>query len=553
MKKLVSLVLCLMLMATLLPLSGAFADDELYEITVLCKNDMDTNIKTVDWERYDSSKYFIEKMAERGVKVVAECIDNNSFTNVVTTRMAAGVDLPDVISIAFDTLGESDVISWAENGLVLELNELLDKYDEDNSIRTFYNERCPGALGATTAPDGGLYWFAYLSGGSSLDPETGKEIKTIPGPRGLSLREDWLNKVGREIQFGYTPDELYDALLAMYEGDANGNGLKDEVIDVNIGSYDNGIASGFGLNVNLFGYGPDNVVTCNITNPNFKAYVEFMQKLVNAGLYDTRALSSALISSELITENKASATYNYSTWSDYESQIAGVSDAQYTPIVFGTDWQNNISVAGDLATGTYNCYFLTKDCKDPEKVIRMFDYIYSEDYVRLNVLGLEGVAYEVTDSGIVRSFNLAEKYNNGEPIEFGTELYNKTSSFYRSSMGLYGLPAMWVLNSEYVPVEPVGVSIKKQAWLDKLNAEYYDKVYVNYYQYAIATAEEKEEWNELYNEFSTYATELLINLILGNESLDNLDTHIAKLEELGLSRLLEIRQARRDRFVAAAQ
>lgn len=551
MKKILALILCVALLATL-PLTGVMAED-LYEITVLCKNDYDSNIKTVNWEKYDSAQYFIAKMAERGVKIVPECIDNSSFATVVNSRMAAGVDLPDVISLAFDSLGSGDVLNWAEAGLVWDLNELLDKYDEDNSIRTFYNERCPGALGANTAPDGGLYWFSYLAGGTNLDPVTGEAIVTVPGPRGLSLREDWLNKVGLEIQFGYTPDELYEALLAMYEGDANGNGLKDEVVNVSIDDFDNGIAGGFGLHTGLIGYGRDNVVSCNITDPNFPEYIKFMQKLVEAGLYDSRALSSTLFSSELITENKAAATYNYSTWGDYENQIANVTDAQYTPIAFGTDWENDINIAGDVAVGTYNCYFITKACKDPEKVMRMFDYFYTEEYARLDVIGLEGVNYEVNENGAVVGIDVAEKFNNGEPIEFGTELHYKTQNFFGTSMGLYGLPAMNVVTRVYTPVEPYGVAIKKQAWVDKLNAEYYDKVYVNNYQYALATEDEKEDWNDMYTEFSTYATELVTNLILGKESLDDLDKHIAELEKLGMSRLVEIRQARRDRYLEACK
>ena len=48
---------------------------------------------------------------------------------------------------------------------------------------------------------------------------------------------------------------------------------------------------------------------------------------------------------------------------------------------------------------------------------------------------------------------------------------------------------------------------------------------------------------------TTYSEELLTNLILGRESMNDWDTYMAKLKELGLDRQIEIAQARHDRYM----
>lgn len=52
-------------------------------------------------------------------------------------------------------------------------------------------------------------------------------------------------------------------------------------------------------------------------------------------------------------------------------------------------------------------------------------------------------------------------------------------------------------------------------------------------QYPLTTDEEQETLNEITNTLETYAKELLVDLILGNKSLDDLATYQAELEKLG--------------------
>ena len=64
---------------------------------------------------------------------------------------------------------------------------------------------------------------------------------------------------------------------------------------------------------------------------------------------------------------------------------------------------------------------------------------------------------------------------------------------------------------------------------------------------AAATDEENERISELTSDFETYYQELLTKLILGQQSVDDWDTYIAEMQELGLDELISITQDRYDR------
>lgn len=65
---------------------------------------------------------------------------------------------------------------------------------------------------------------------------------------------------------------------------------------------------------------------------------------------------------------------------------------------------------------------------------------------------------------------------------------------------------------------------------------------------AIATQEETERYNELYTDLETYFKELNLKLIMGEKSVDDMDTYIAEMQELGLDELVDIYLARYDRL-----
>ena len=61
------------------------------------------------------------------------------------------------------------------------------------------------------------------------------------------------------------------------------------------------------------------------------------------------------------------------------------------------------------------------------------------------------------------------------------------------------------------------------------------------------TVEEINKANEISTDLETYSKELLTKLIMGEKSLDDWDSYIQDLKDLGLDDLIAVQQARVDR------
>lgn len=514
-------------------------EQELTTVRILCKNDMSDTVKTEDWEQYPVSQVFIEELEEIGIRLELECISNESVENVFTTRMASGQNMPDLIAYCWIGNGEQDVLEWAESGLVYPVNELLDQYDEDGSIKAFYDEMAPGTWEGSTAADGNVYWFSYLAGdGTTIDRETGEEYQKV-APYTLSIRKDWVEAVGEEVQEVYTPDELFDILKKMHDEDANGNGVSDEIAYLAIDWF-NYTSQPFGLNPGLIcetSYGGEEV-TSNFYNENFPTYIEFMQRLYENGLIDSTILNTS--QEQLISDDRLSVVFGYSEW-DYEYLIPDrEEDEMYVPILLDAD--------GDLTNGfpiridfpypvAYNQYFVPSSCENPEAVVRLMDYVYTEEYALLNQFGVEGLAYEFDENGNI--VTLPEDGNNGV-------------SLYETSLGLYALPRMSLYPSVADRCNEAASSYmqEKQLWVYNFSRELYpmaDPVYPGV-SLAPPTEEERAVISETSGQLTSYVLELHADLVLGNRSLDDLPQYLEELESLGLQEYIDVTQARYDRY-----
>lgn len=562
MKKLVSLLLVLVMLFSLC--SVAMADDDLVTIKILCKNDFNSTTKTADWEKYTSSQILIADLAELGIRLELECIDNANFANVVTTRMAAGVDLPDMIAVAFEGgVGPEQIIQWGKDGLIISADEIIEKYDDDNSILTYWESKAPGTVTSNRADDGVLYWFAYVAGNTTYCLDT-QRYSTGLNYRTPSIRADWLAKIGEEPKLSYTPDELIDILLRFQENDVNGNGLKDEVVCCKISNNWDNFSANFGLSTSRLVYIDKNgVATSNFYNENLVPYLEFMKKLYDLGLYDTSAMVTTDMTHELITSNRAAITFDYAVWTDYEKQIIQ-EEALYVPFILDMDGDlnNGFTAYCDVSTTTYNQYFVTSACKHPEAVGKLMDYIFTDHYALLDMRGTPET-YTLDEQGNVIANDMTDIYNSyieqyGE--DEGAKQYNyRYASLFNASVGLYALPTMNTLNyAGYEIVDPEQeattdpIVLTKSRIVKQFNDAYLidpDACWIqsNVNLLAAVTDEEKEYRDMVLTDLDTYASELITNIILGRQSIDELDAGIKQLEEMGLTEIIAIEQARYDR------
>lgn len=505
-----------------------------------------------DWQ-WDSSvvgQALKKDLEEIGIRLEVELVDAEQISNIVSTRMASGIDLPDLVSYCWQADANNTIKKWADSGLVYELTTLLEQYDEDGSIMKFYTETAPGAMGLNAFDDGSLYWFSYLWSSEArkyVDKETGTPYTNADGTRNISIRKDWVEAVGETIKESYTLDELRTLLIKFREEDANGNGLQDEIVAYNIGDFANTIATAFGLTrQTLAGYFEGEYeVFSNFYHENFPAYIEYMKSLYDAGVYDTVAISTP--NDQLIAEDRVALADGYSKW-DFESYLPTAEPGKlyYMPVYIDDDGNLDngfYQYADSTGTASYCNYFIPTVSKNVEAVIRLMDYVYSEDYYKLCQLGVEGYGYDVDENG-----NYVVRPN--------PDALDDMKNLQWITIAPYILPQVYAVQTVNERVYGTEKEEAKGLHNYKFSTEYYETVMdANMMEFsnqslAMPTPEEQSFIDEKTSVLHSYANELLTDLIMGRKSLDDMPQYLNEMEELGLKEYVDIIQARLDRYLA---
>lgn len=168
---------------------------------------------------------------------------------------------------------------------------------------------------------------------------------------------------------------------------------------------------------------------------------------------------------------------------------------------------------------------------------KMFDVIYGDEMLNLIDWGIEGETYEEVDG--------ARKRLNGG-LSFA-ELWDIGLSD-MDHFGRFFFPTLRH-NERMDEIERT----REAGWVEKADFELNTADYEyktpndNSGYYALPTAEETQILSEYTTDLETYSRELAANLTLGRASLDDWDSYIEELKNLGLDEVLAVRQAQLDR------
>jgi len=502
------------------------------------------------WAEHPAGKKLYDDLQELGITLDIEFVPADSLKETVQTRMAAGVEIPDIISYGWNS--KSDIEEWGKNGLVVPINELLDKYDTDNSVRTYYDTWGDGVWEMSQSEDGNNYYYCYFGNiAKNYDINTREDFYDV-GYYGWEIRKDWVEAVGEEVKEVYTPEEFFDLLKKMRDEDANGNGEQDEIVGLVL-NFDNALAGQFGLNAGLLAsYKSDGKgVTANVYSENFPAYIQYLKDFYECGLYDTVCLDTPI--EELVGQNRIAAYYNSYNPGRHDKFVPGYDETDleknyYVPVIIDTDGNlsNGIVYYTDVAGATVQSpYFVPTGTENEEAIVRLLKYIYTEEFAMLGSYGLEGEEYGwyYDKEGKIVITDVTDK--NGEALN-------------SVRLVMHAFPAL--------PCPPVGkdyavadsLTVPRNAWGNemryKLKAELYEPSVENgtvIYRtpgYGAATSKETEFLTEKENVLTTYMSELMTDLVLGRKSLDDLATYQKELQELGLDEYVKIMQDRYDRL-----
>ena len=523
--------------------SGQEEGTELEVVRILGRNYTYTgaNGKTVtlkDWSTEGKSKRWAkleEELAKKGVKLELDLIEPDQFDTTIQTMAASG-ELSNYDLVNITPLDDKTKLNLVKQGQLQSVSDIWEQYSEGSykdflvtEAGQFYEKRM-------RLEDGKVYWI------------TDFETMTYKGEEsawvlGFQIRQDWLDELNLESPT--TTDEVYEVLKAFQDQDVNGNGQADEEFLVNYSSFSTDIAQCFGLGIDITFVNSQNgnKVESPWYQENVKAYIEYMQKLYAAGLLKMEDSQS----SSDMANNKVAAVANWGTELWLEPQITVPEGAAYpwfAPVrIQAVEGQTPLFRGSNKYNPGWTATAVPASSDKQQAIAKILDFLVTEESVHLTERGMEGVSYEMAD-GKMRSIS-DPTLENTDAV--GMALWCNGSIFPRYTLNNEMSEGM---EDTIAYAEANGVKNNQSAKSDYTLFCINDPEHRLLHDengYAVPTAEEIDRTNEISTDLRTYSAELLTKLIMGEKSLEDWDSYIADLKELGLDDLIAINQARYDR------
>lgn len=501
---------------------------DIVTLKVLTPESDNTYLKLAERENYPVWQALEQRMTDHGVAVELEIVPRDQYKVTIQTRMASANDLPDFANLS--ELDDTTRLNLANQGILLPINEILEQ--GDGTAKDFMDNETAFVKGLCTAADGNMYWISIVSR-STYGGELGSTCKVI------AIRQDWLDKVGMSVPT--TAEEFRAALKAFQEQDVNGSGVADEVLAFDPSTFANGISQWFGLGAKLTSVDlTNNKVVSPWYQDGVKDYFKYLNQLVNDGTLDTALIGATTsdLQDQKMAENKVAATYTYATQSWLEPSVNADTEVYYQPIaalkaVDGIE----PAIAIQSAETIVGAWGFTKACTDQKAAAALLDSFWCAEAADLETWGIEGLTYEVVD-GKKQYFPGIDNAHWEECAKNGTA----------KGDWLWGNAAFPKIRFAAMETEIEERGGGKAEFQKAIIGHQPSFPMSNTCHLALPTAEQLERKSELKTDLETYSKELATQLILGQASLDDWDSYMAELKDLGLDEILEIENDQLVRF-----
>lgn len=459
---------------------------------------------------FNDMTWWQEALKQANVELLVEEIDSAAYKDVILPRLAAAVDLPDIVRLHGN---DSDMV-YSQSGIFLELSQYYEKYGY-NLKKQF--EKNKGLKEEITTPSGEIYYIPYI-------------YDMFNNSRCLMMNLEYLDTLGMKEEDIKTLDEYYDYLVKVKNNDVNGNGdASDEVplfmrsgmIDLWGMFWGIDVTGGYQLE-------DDGKVICVQTDPRYREYLTYLNKLYKEGLlYNEFATANYDVQTALFSKNQVGSILHFiSNATSYSQTINDKWDFyQDKPIVmpiippkgpYGDQYVYGRDPLGAL-------YGITSTCKNPKIVFSFADYLQSKEVGELTWFGIEGTDYNIVGGG----------------IEF-SEKYLKDEDAYRDKMGYNfdGLPS-YQSGEGYMATQ-----CKDVREMSNVLSAYAMNPTIKF-SYKL---EDENEVIQAYSaDLKTYFRENMLAFIMGTRNLSEWDEYVVTAEKMNLSKIVKIYQDVADR------
>ncbi|MCR8635693.1 extracellular solute-binding protein [Paenibacillus radicis (ex Xue et al. 2023)] len=456
---------------------------------------------------------------QTNIKLKFENVPNSNYNDKKKTLLATN-NLPDIIQIEM-----SDVNNFGSTGVFVPLLQYMNKGLMPN-FKKFWDQY-PDMVKLTA--DGELYGF----------PAIGRnELKNGFGP---VIRTDLLKKHNLPVPKSF--DELLTVLAELKKlypdstpfSVRKGSGPIHQLFKTMAYPLGSGVGSGNGIyfdkdvNGGQYLYGP--------ATPQFKEVLAFFNKAFSMGVLDKDyAVATQQQWTEKLTSGKSFFFMDNSGFAlDYTKQLQkAVPDGKFQIIPIPTNKSGKARAEFYATTLTSDRMFaISSKAKDPETLIKLIDWMYTEKASNLMSYGIEGVHHTLDDKGQPKlKAEYVAKFKEGQPTPFYA-MYSELGSGKLSF-------TPWFANMDpQVQVEKLTGS-----WSD-VHEEYWktiadDKAYHDPYLDPPLTKEEAARVKEILAPLTTMLEQEYDKFIMGVKKIDEYDAVMKKARDTGGAELEKI-------------
>ena len=423
------------------------------------------------------------------------------------------------------TLG--DINKFGMSGAFRSLDDLIEKYAPNLKKYIMDNNEVHAQ---TAASDGKIYGIPMLTA-----------VRTAMG---YCIRKDWLDDLG--MAEPETIDDWYKVLKAFKTTDLNGNGAGDItplILDRAWENYFNNFADAWGIELNGnndYWMVKDGKVEFAPILPETKEYLSTMAKWYSEGLIDQEFITREDTNNYHILNNKAGATCY---WTGY---VAGMNaNSEVLALDPDTNWQvikppvlnagQPAKTFSQQAAVGGSAWAISSKIPDDKavEIIKMFDYVYSDEGSMLFNFGVEGESFQYVD-GVPEYTDLVTK------SEKGLVTWIRSNGM-QPLIGIRQLP-------EYEAASCANEDVKTQLFNYVDNNYFYD---IN--PTLVLTEDEQDKYETVMSSVKIYVDEELLKFIIGSRPIEEFDSFVERIKEMGIDEAIGLENQAYERYTSISK
>ena len=504
-------------------------------------------VQNTNVENYDTNWFTQMVEEEANVELEFYYFPSQDYTQKLSMMCNAGGDeLPDILLM---NLKDGIVSEYGQAGMFIPLDEYYENssyYFAEGFKRVLETEGI-NILEIIRSADGHVYTVPQYT-----------ESVTNPCYTRIWVYKPWLDALG--LKEPKTTEEFKEMLVAFKTKDPNGNGKADEIpalgSDITVQA---GTGSWFWeamMNAyvrtnsrNNFLDSKDHKLSVSYVTEEWKEGIKFIRSLCEEGLFDPVSFSQDADTFKTVMNREGDqmvGAFCFLTTSFVGKNHASKGKWVLLEPLTGPDGVCTTSYLPDLPN---EMGYISKNCKNPEAAFRVLDLMGREDFTITSRWGKEGENWDyienIKDSSEYANSDFSHTFM-GYPsyilehhgvwnTQQNSNWQNKTPSFRTAEVAAGYFAAIMTEGSDnYEMAYKLGSyeAVKPKEIITKF----------------AYTVEEEKEVTEIANSLNSYVREKVALWCTGREDVDKAwDSYLQELENIGLSRYLEITQAAYDR------